>query len=282
MNIQFHNDYRDVYTALLNIVPDKRQLFNVANIPLTYSEPELNEVKLLIKDFMAVLNENLRSEVPLYRNPNSGWDEAIIDQPVESGWEKAQKELGLPASIYEKPAVTGKVEIIKVNRVQKYETEDEIKYAIEFVIQKDNINDQMVVKGSFVQDKRPLNDENNFFISAKVDMKVLVEDLFIVGYLSDEGLKSKEQQLDLDVGKVIYYDIDKMENKNVITDPQYVQKALMKRYAIRSNEMRQLTSLLDEEGRDFHATLPNMYDFSNVTGTKTIYPNEMNQKTLWY
>src|SRR5271166_3165666 len=32
MNIQFHNDYRDVYTALLNIVPDKRQLFNVANI----------------------------------------------------------------------------------------------------------------------------------------------------------------------------------------------------------------------------------------------------------
>ena len=60
MNIQFHNDYRDVYTALLNIVPDKRQLFNVANIPLTYSEPEANEISLMMKDFMAVLNENIK------------------------------------------------------------------------------------------------------------------------------------------------------------------------------------------------------------------------------
>ncbi len=280
MNIQFHNDYRDVYTALLNVVPDKRQLFNVANIPINYSEPEVNEVSLMMKDFMAVLNENIKSEVPLYRNPNSGWDEAIVDEQVESGWDKAQKALGLPVSLYEKPAPNGHITLIKVNKIQKYETEDEIRYAIEFVVQKKGVDDQMIIKGSFVQDKRPLKDENNFFINAKVDLKVLIEDLFIVGYLSHDGLKSKQQQLDLDVGKTVYYDLDKME-KNNMTDPKLVQKILMEKYDLKLKEMNLRNGLLDEEGQYFHKTLPNMYDFSNITGTRTIF-SDMNEKKVFY
>jgi hypothetical protein len=280
MDIQFHNDYRDVYTALLNIVPDKRQLFNIANIPITYSEPELNEVKLMLKDFIAVLNENINTEVPLYRNPNSGWDEAIVDPQVESGWDKAQKALGLPVSIYEKPAGNAFVDIIKVNKIQKYETEDEIKYAINFIIQKRNVDDQMIIKGSFVQDKRPIQDENNFFIDAKIDMKVLIEDLFIVGYLSNEGLQSKQQQLDTDVGKKLYYDIDHMEFNN-LTDPKYVQKVLMDKYDVRLKETGLRNALLDVEGRDMKKNLPNMFDFSNISGTRTIL-DDFNSKHIWY
>jgi len=280
MDIQFHNDYRDVYTALLNIVPDKRQLFNIANIPITYSEPELNEVKLMLKDFIAVLNENINTEVPLYRNPNSGWDEAIVDPQVESGWDKAQKALGLPVSIYEKPAGNAFVDIIKVNKIQKYETEDEIKYAINFIIQKRNVDDQMIIKGSFVQDKRPIQDENNFFIDAKIDMKVLIEDLFIVGYLSNEGLQSKQQQLDTDVGKKLYYDIDHMEFNN-LTDPKYVQKVLMDKYDVRLKETGLRNALLDEEGQLFNKSLPNMFDFSNILGTRSIL-DDYNSKKIWY
>jgi hypothetical protein len=280
LDMQFHNDYRDVYTALHNIVPDKKQVFNISNIPLTYSEPELNEVKLMLNDFIAVLNENLKSEVPLFRNPNSGWDEAVVDPNVESGWDKAQKALGLPVSIYEKPASNSLVDIIKVSKIQKYETEDEIRYIIEFIIKKRNVDDQMIIKGSYVQDKRPLNDENNFFINAKVDMRVIVEDLFIVGYLSNEGLKAKQQQLDQDIGKQIFYDYNKMERNNM-TDPKYVQKVLMDKYASRAKEIGLRNGLLDEEGRDFHKSLPNMYDFSNITGTRTIF-EDMNEKKVWY
>ena len=77
LNNQFHNDYRDVITALNNLVPDKKQLFNLPNIPVIYSEPEASEVRNMIRDFIAVLNTNLKTEVPSYRNPNSGWDEGI-------------------------------------------------------------------------------------------------------------------------------------------------------------------------------------------------------------
>lgn len=279
INVQFHNDYRDVYTALLNIVPDKRQLFNVSNIPLTYSEPELNEVKLLLKDFMAVLNENLKSEVPLYRNPNSGWDEAIIDQPNESGWDKVQKALGLPISLYNKPATNAGVFIVKVNKIQKYETEDEIKYAVEMILQKVNVLDQMVIKGSYVIDKRVLMNEDNFFISKKIDLKVQIEEIFIVGYLSSAGIKNTLLQQDIDVGKQVYADAN--YEHNLMTDPRYVMSVLNERYTKKEMDTQLRNATLDTEARDYHSTLPNSWDFSNITGTRTI-EEDINERKIWY
>ena len=277
VDIQFHNDYRDIITAIGNLVPEKRQRFNLSNIPLQYSEPESDEVKLMIKDFIYVLNENVKSEVPTHRNPNSGWDEAITDPTVESGWNKVQKSLGLPVSIYEDPAKNNPVKLIAINHVQKYETEDEIKYAIGLVIQKLNAEDQMVLKASFVQDKRPLNDENNFFISKNIDMKVIIEDVFVTGYLSNDGPDSK-QQFDLDKEK--YYAYDGLEYNNM-TDPKYVQKILMEKYKMRTQEMDNRNALLDEEGRRFHENLPHIYDFSNIKGTRTIF-DDYNSKKVFY
>ena len=66
-----------------------------------------------------------------------------------------------------------------------------------------------------------------------------------------------------------------------MTDPKYVQKVLMDKYNLKAKEMGLRNSLLDEEGRDFHKTLPNMYDFSNITGTRTIF-DDMNEKKVWY
>lgn len=280
INVQFHNDYRDVYTALMNIVPDKRQLFNVANIPLRYSEPGLDEVKLLLKDFIAVLNENLKSEVPLYRNPNSGWDEAIIDQPNESGWDRVQKALGLPVSLYSRPAGKGIVEIVKVNKISKYETEDELMYQIEVILAKRGVDDQMVIKGSFVIDKRILMNEDNFFVSGKVDLKVQIQEIFTVGFLSKGGLKNTLSMQDLDVGKEVYGDANYETNVSM-TDPKYVMKTLNERYNTKEKESTLRNSLLDEEARDFHRYLPNSYNFSNIQSVKTIFNDEAG-KQIWY
>lgn len=277
VDIQFHNDYRDVITALNNLVPEKRQRFNLANIPLVYSEPETNEIKLMVTDFINVLNENLQSEVPIHRNPNSGWDEAIVDPNVESGWNKVQKSMGLPVSIYENPAGKSPVKLIAIKYVQKYETEDEIKYAIDIVIQKHNVIDQMVIKASFVQDKRPLHDENNFFLSKNIDMKVIIEDVFITGYLSNDG-PNTNQQYDLDREK--FYDYNTLEYNNM-TDPKYIQQLLTDKYNMRAREAEARNTMLDEEGQSFHRSLPNIYDFSNIRGTRTIY-DDFNSKKEFY
>jgi|688.fasta_scaffold265698_2 hypothetical protein len=277
VNIQFHNDYRDIITAIANLVPEKRQRFNLANIPLVYSEPETTEVKLMVKDFITVLNDNLSSEVPSNRNKNSGWDEAIVDPNVESGWNKVQKSLGLPVSLYDDPAKKSLVKLIAINHVQKYETDDEIKYVIDLVIQKLNVEDQMILKASFVQDKRPLNDENNFFVSKNIDMKVVIEDVFTSGYLSNDGPDSNKEY---DMDKEKYYAYDGLEYNNM-TDPKYIQKILMEKYKMRTQEMEQRNALLDNEGREFHRTLPHLYDFSNIKGTRTIF-DDFNTKKIFY
>lgn len=272
INTQFHNDYRDVITALNNLVPDRKQLFNLANIPLVYSEPEVGAVKSLVKDFLTVLNKNLIAEVPKYRNPNSGWDEAIPDPNMESGWQKIQRSLGLAPSLYHDPNMSKvPLKLIAINDVQKYETDDEIKYSMQMVIQKFGVNDQMIIKPSFVQDKRPLNDENNFFVTHTVDMKVTIEELFVVGYLSKEGNDAR-LQFDRDMDK--YYDYNALEINN-LTDPKYIQRVLMEKYRQRSTETELRTAMLDEEGQAFHKTLPSVYDFSNIRDTQTIY-DDMN------
>jgi hypothetical protein len=278
LDIQFHNDYRDLITGFNNLVPDKRQRFNLANIPIIYSEPENGEVKHLVKDFIHVVNENLKTEVPSVTNKNSGWDEVVPDRNLyfETGFSKLQKNLGLPTSLWEDPAKSNPVDLVAIPLVQKYETEDEIKYSIDIVLQKRNVEDQVVIKASFVQDKRPLTDENNFFVTTKVDLKVVIEDIFIVGYLSKYGNNGK---LQFDGDKEKFYDYNLLEYNNM-TDPKYIQGVLMQKYKTRTEEMNQFNALLDEEGQGFHRSLPTIYDFSNIRGTKTIY-DDMNDGKLY-
>ena len=46
---------------------------------------------------------------------------------MESGWEKVQRSLGLPVSLYHKPAENGLLSLISIDNVKKYETDDEIR-----------------------------------------------------------------------------------------------------------------------------------------------------------
>lgn len=279
LDVQFHNDYRDVATALQNIVPDKRQRFNLANMPLVYSECEISEVANLCKDFIEMLNVNLKTDVPSFRGPNSGWSELIPDPtyPGGSGWDKAQESLGLAPSLYDQPAPKSPVKLITVNLVQRYETDDEIKYVIDMVIQKHNVEDQMIIKVSMVQDKRPLNDENNFFVTANIDMKVFIEEIYVTGYLSKYGVNAK---LQFDGNKEKFYDYNTLEYNNVL-DPKYVQKVLMEKYKERTEEMDYHNALLDEEGQAFHRTLPTIYDFRNLRETRSIFDDMNMKKQFW-
>ncbi len=278
IEIQFHNDYRDTITAINNLVAEKRQRFNIANIPIKYSEPEASEVRQMVSDFVNILNINLKTEVPDHRNVNSGWDEAVPDLNMESGWDKAQKSLGLQSSLFAKPAMRSEIRLIAINYVQKYETEDEIKYLIDLVLQKATAEDQMVIRAGFVQDKRTLSDENNFFVDKLINMQVVIEDVSITGYLSDEGIDHKQLQYDSD--KTLFFDYNALE-QNLLTDPKYVQKQLMDKYKQRTQEMDMRNATLDEEGRAFHRSLPHLYDFSNIKLTRTIF-DDMNDKKVFY
>jgi hypothetical protein len=276
LNIQFHNDYRDVITSINHIIPDKKQFFNLPNIPVTYTNPAVTEVQELVDDFVKVLNSNITNKVSDNRNVNTGWNEAITDPTIESGWEKFRKSLGLPVSIYNKPTEKSTVKLIRIDFIEKRETDDEINYIIDLILQKLNTDDQIALKCSFLQDKRGLLDEDNFFITYDITLKIVIEEIFISGYYSKHGNDHRLSSSNLDVHQdnKLYYDYDQLEINN-LTDPKHIQKVLMDNYKKRSVEMQHRNSMLDEEGQLFHQNLPHIYDYSNIKGTQTIF-DDMN------
>ena len=218
IDTQFHNDYRDVISALNDLVPSHKQIFNLANTPLKYSEPDRREVTGMVTDFIDTLNDTVKKVVCRIRNNNTGWDEPLEDPSVESGWDKIQRGLG-NVPLHTRPLGQTSISLISIEKVKKYETEGETKYTCHIIIQKDGADDQMLLKVSFVIDKSNLTDEDNFFQLKNVEMDVILEEAFIEGYLSNYGSDSRKQY---ELLKNKFYKLDQMEHNN-LTDPKYVQ-----------------------------------------------------------
>ena len=107
-------------------------------------------------------------------------------QKIESGWDKQQKALGLPTSIYNEPAKKAPIKLIRIDHAEKYETEKEIRYSLFLIIQKLNVQDQLVIKVNFVVDKNDINIDRDFFANKKNEYSTTIgiEEISIIGFLT--------------------------------------------------------------------------------------------------
>lgn len=276
IDIKFHNDYRDVLTSFDNLTPDKRQIFNLANRPITYSEPNTKEVKNLVNHFVDILNNDIKNNVDNSYNSNSGWDEKIPQKKIESGWEKIQKSLGLPTSLYHDPKGKSSINVVNIDSVEKYEYDKEAKYKVKLVLQKSNSNDQLIITINFVVDKHHVNPDN-FHFDYKLYYNTVIEHIYIIGYLSNSGIDNNiysSNNINSSKFKNLYKDFQNMEHSD-LTDPKKVQQVLLDKYKQKNKEISYRNSLFDEEGRVFHNDLPNVYDYDNIKNTQTIF-DDMN------
>jgi len=232
--MQFHNDYRDVITAIDCVVETGRPLFNRSNLPVKAVEISKSETKNLLRAFVKTLNRNIKNNIKNEADLNYGWKNVMPNSNIESGWQKQLKELGLPEDIYGKNAKKSSVRIIKIDRVDKFETKDQVRIDVYLVMQKLNVSDQMVTKVSFVMDKDDLNMDRNFFKKNKdVDLNVHIESIFIVGYLTDQSYGSKRNYFD-------FYTFENIEKDNIM-DQEEIFKQLRQKYADRQIETNGLT-----------------------------------------
>ena len=261
---QFHNDYRDLITAFNNIAPSQKQVFNIANVPTTFTNPSPTEVKKLVHDFLKEINKNLSNEVSNYRTPDSGWDELIEDPKCESGWDKSMKSLGLPKSIYPDPAKKAKVQLIKLDHIEKYETEDEIKYMCYLFLKKSNVDDILVIKVSFVLDKRIINEDRLFFNKPDKETKVILEEIFILGYMTEKGVGRNNQPRDKFYN---FYDLE----KDGMMDDKAIIRQLNKKLSERHQETQRFDNSLDDQYRTLKKDAPNLSNYESYQLTQTIY-----------
>lgn len=294
LDVQFHNNYRDTITAFNDIAPAQKLIFNQASLPATYTNPnpDNKEVVNIVNNFIKEVNRDVQKHISDYRTSNTGWDEYTPDKRMD-GWEKQMQDLGLPPSLYSDPAKRSEIKLIKIDNVDKFVTEFQTKYDIVMIVQKPNVEDQMVVKMSFVKDNLNINKERQFFdkinddydkesgISKKHkkkndELNMVIEEIFVVGFLTDEGLSNEQPN----VNNLDFYNFKGLE-ANDISDGKQITKELVRKFRLRDNDRDEFVANLDPQTQKFRNELPDISDYKSYKCTRSIF-DDLNGKKIVY
>jgi hypothetical protein len=230
---QFHEDYRDTVTAFDRLLEYDKPKFNKACLPVSYSVVDKIEIKALLKSFLKMLNDEIINNVHNYVTIDNGFQNSMPNPTVKSGWERQLENLGLPGDLF-KHKLKSKIKIIKVDKVEKVESDSQVKYTVFMIIQKLNVSDQMVVKISFVLDRIDLNSDRDFMKTEKsIDLNVMLDEVFIIGYMTNFSFGVNNDRTD-------FYTFEKTEETNII-DQKEIFKQLKKKYDDRAIESNGLT-----------------------------------------
>lgn len=286
---KFHNDFRDTITAFEHITPNK-QIFNMGNIPIRFNNPPKEEVSIIINDFIKEVNKYVNQQIGEYYDIGSGWNDHTPEKRNKHGWEKHRESLGLPAYMYPDPAKRAPIILIAVDNVEKQFTDDETKYIITLIIGKKQVIDQMIVKISFVINKREVNHDREFFETIKDTKKkyntAIIEEINIIGFLQREGLRNESKNNSDDD----YYNFNSL-NKQDITDNNTIMKELLNKSKVRKYEsskfngsinginpsLRNIDTPMDAEHTEFRQQVPHERNYDSYQVTQTI-DNDFNNK----
>jgi len=256
----FHADYMDVATAFNNLSPNQRQIFNINNVPCEVTkDTDIAVVGEIVNDFIKSVNDNIQTSVPLIHTVNSGWDETLPEHTGLSGWEKVQKQLGLPTTLYNKPKMNTNVKLICFNNIVKYETENETKYVCKIVIQKNKVKDKLVIKVSFVLPKGLKN------------TNVIIETISILGYTTTQGLGTDRTSTD------DFYYFDSLEQNNMLTG-KTVARELMKKYDVKKKIMQERIDGMDLDTQEKYHDTPSPSSYDSYRATQTVFDDMFEKK----
>jgi hypothetical protein len=233
-DVQFHKDYWDVISSF-NDISIQKQYFNVGNKAVTISSPNINELHEVVDYVIKLLNYTNKNEVPETNNHNTGWDELSPLRNVVSGWKKSNEKVGVP-EIYDDPIKKNKVKLINISNAEKFETMSEIRYICNLVIQKEGVEDQMLLKIKLTFDKKRKNGK----------YEVSIEEMFVIGFLTFI-------QTGRDVNDV--HDITLAE-VNGITEDNVIIHELNKKFEAKEKLMNQFGNNLGEEDKMMYESMP--------------------------
>jgi hypothetical protein len=275
IEMQYHKDYNDTITAINNLTPQK-ELFNLGYLPVRQIDPDPKNVDSLVNLFMDKLNGEIVNNVQEYLNVNSAWSDMGKRRREKSGFEQQMEELGLPGSLYNEPAVKAPVVLVKIDKAEQSNTNDQIRFTAYVVIQKVNVRDQMAIQINFFMEREDLktdrDDRANFFTKGlpgedddeKVDPDqiVVIEQVFILGYLTRESEKRTKMDKFHDYKKNIYRTDGTINQEEVI-------KAMLTKHKERQNELDSFMCTLDDDTKEIHG-VPDVDNYTQYKNTRTI------------
>ena len=272
--MQYHQDYNDTITAINNLTPQK-EIFNMGFLPVKEVTPDPNNMKKLVHLFMKKLNGEVKNNVQEYLHVNSGWNDMGKRRREKSGFEEQQEELGLPGSLYAEPAAKATVKLLRVDKTEQFNTDDQIRFIAYIIIQKPNVQDQMVLKVQFFMEREDLkgkrDDVANFFTKPidhdddkEIDPEqvVIIEQVFTLGYLTNQTRKKTKMDK--------FHDYDSVQREDGTINQEKVIKMMLKKHKERATELNSFVSTLaDEDQQEIH-NIPTDQQYSLYKNTRTI------------
>jgi hypothetical protein len=274
---QYHKDYNDTITAIHNLTPQK-ELFNMGFLPVKEVDPDPGNVRELVKLFLTKMNDEVDHRVSEFLHTNSGWNDQGKRKKIKSGFEEQMEELGLPGDLYTQPADKARIRLVTVQSAEQHMTDDQIRFVAHIVVQKKNVKDQMVLKVQFFMEREDLKtggDHREKFFNKSLDNHqkdletadraldnlVIIEQVFVVGYLSDSGRGRTRMDK--------FYEYKDIMNPNGIVDQYKVMQIMKKKHAERSRELSSFLCSVDDETKELH-DVPGIGDFEAYRNTRTI------------
>ncbi|VBB18305.1 hypothetical protein YASMINEVIRUS_768 [Yasminevirus sp. GU-2018] len=272
--MQYHKDYADTITAINNLTPQK-ELFNLGFLPVVESTPDKANVKSLVKLFLKKLNFEVSNNVEEFLHTNSGWNDMGKRRREKSGFEEQMEELGLPGTLYTEGAEKGKVKLVKVDKAEQFTTDDQIRFTVYMIVQKENVKDQMVLQVQFFMEREDLSgnrdDRANFFdrglpqegdeTKIDADQVVIIEQVFTLGYLTNATAKKTKMDK--------FHDYDGVHRADGTIDQEKVIKTMLRKHKERENELNSFVSTLDNEAQEVY-DVPDVGPYSQYKNTRTI------------
>lgn len=213
---QFHNDYRDTITKFNDIVGNQKELFNIQNLPYSVKKASKKEIKPFIHKFIETLNSTCIEN-------RHNWKDIMPDKNMKSGYEKSMEDLGVVPVLYNYPAENDFIKLIKIDKSQKLETANEIRLTTYVILQKNNVDDQLIIKINFYVDNNDYNLNRDFFKNnKKFDVQVKIEEIFVIGFLSKNNFGAKAP-------REKYYDMKKIDNGEMFCQEEIIKQLVKKK-----------------------------------------------------
>lgn len=275
IEMKYHSDYNDTITAINNLTP-QRELFNMGFLPVKEVTPDPRNVDELVKLFMGKLNKEVKNNVQEFLHTNSGWNDMGKRRREKSGFEEQMEELGLPSSIYTEPASKAPVRLIKIDKAEQFNTNDQIRFAIYIIVQKDNVKDQMVLKVQFFMEREDMkgqrDDRANFFekkidqdndknVRIDPDQVAIIEQVFTLGYLTDSTKPRTKSDK--------FHDYGNVQRQDGTFDQEKVIKQMLVKHKERQNELNSFMCTVDDDTKEIH-DIPGIDSYSVYKNTRTI------------
>jgi hypothetical protein len=269
--MQYHKDYNDTITAINNLTPQK-ELFNLGFLPVKHVIPEPSNIEELVELFMNKLNAEISNNVSEYLHVNSGWNDMGKRRREKSGFETQMEELGLPGSLYNEPATKARVKLVRLDKAEQFNTENQIRFIAYIIIQKENVHDQMVLKVQFFLERQNFkngDDRAKFFErdlhenlnEIKNDQIVIIEQVFTVGYLTNDSKNKTKMDKFHDYG-----DVQRIDGTY---DQENVLKVMLQKHKERADELNGWICTVDDDTKQIH-NIPGIDSYSVYKNTRTI------------